>query len=772
MVLSHKLCRDLWRQRWQFVAAAVVTAIGVAVYVAGTDAYANLKQSIDSAYANHLLPDVVITGPGAFGLRTHAKRLPGEPVLDFRQQGDVGIRIHSHTVYGRAVSLPPQAQPTVSTLALRSGELPRRGAVLMEEHFSRHYQLEPGDTVELRGPHGWQTVSVSGSATSTEYLRPARSEQEIMSSPEDFGVVFVTAPDFLQVVNQPADQLLLYARDRDAAPQLLDAAEELAHARGLAVMSRDEQPSYRRLHDDVDSVGTFAKLLPWVFLAAAMVGTYALLSRLVVAQRAVVGTLLANGLSGPKVRAHYVGYGVAVGLLGATAGLIGGYFLGGWFTIQYVTALGMQPGVTSLHPTSLVTGAAAGMSAAALAAWAPAHAASRISPAEAMRISPPAAKGGLSVLEALLPPLRQLPARWRMVLRSVTRNRRRTALTVTGVVISVCLLMVFAGLRDTINRFFDRQYGGIELQDAQVITTAGSADQVATMLRADRRITDAELFTRTDITVEAGNNRAETLLIALPLSTHMHRFISQGSTRNLPSEGVLMGQGLAKKLGVTVGDRVGITYSHSNIRTEQPVAGFVDEPTSPVVYIAAAAARAAPSGVMVKLAPGTPPDQMSQTVTALPGVAAYVSTAAVKKTVRDAFSLYNAMVALLQVFAAVMAAALLYNTMSANVRERTVELGTLQAAGIGSGLLGRWLAVENMLLVAVGLPLGLLAGRLLADGILATYQTEYRWHIDMDTETPFIVAAAILGTAFLAQIPAFRIIGRIDVAKVVRERSL
>jgi putative ABC transport system permease protein len=772
--LFRKLRRDLWRQRWQFLAAAVVITIGVAVYVAGTDAYANLKQSLDRAYATQFLPDAVITGPGVFGLRDAAQRLPGDPVVEVRQQGDVGIRINGHTLYGRAVSMPFQAQPTVSMLVLRSGDLPAHGAVLMEEHLTEHFQLKPGDTVELLGLRGWQTMSVSGSASSTEYFRPARSEQEIMATPEDFGVVFVPAPDFSQVVSRPANQLLVYARDRGEAPELVSAAIKLANSRGLAVMSRNEQPSYRRLQDDVDSVGTFANLLPWLFLVAAVVGTYALLSRVVAAQRAVIGTLSANGLSGPTIRVHYLAYGVAVGVAGVAAGLIGGYFLGGWFTTQYTHALGMQLRVTSVHPTSLIVGAVAGTAAAALAAWAPALAASRMSPSEAMRISPPATHGGFSILEKLLPPLRRMPARWRMTLRGVTRNRRRAILTLAGVVISVSLVMAFAGLRDTANRFFDRQYGGIELQEAQVITTPGSADEVAATLRADPRIRAAELFTRLDVTVESDNRRYDTLLIALPLSTQMHRFITEGSVRNLPRDGVLMGQGLAAKLGVAVGDRVAITHSDGRIRIEQPIAGFVDEPTSPVVYIAAdnVAALAAPSGVMVKLAPGTSHDEVSRAVTALPGVAAYVSTESVARTIRQAFSLYNAMVGLMQVLAGVMAAALLYSTMSANVRERTGELGTLQAAGMGAGLLGRSVAAENMLLVVVGLPIGLLAGTLLADRIMVTYKTEYRWHLDMDPKTPLIVAAAVLVAALLAQIPAFRIIGRIDVAKVVRERSL
>ncbi len=772
LVLFRKLRRDLWRQRWQFLAATVVIAIGIAVFVAGTNAYANLKLSVNRAYAVQLLPDVIITGLGAAGLRDEVQRFPGDPVVELRQEGDVGIRINGHTLYGRAVSVPVQAQPAVSMLEMRSGDLPARGAVAIEEHLAEHYGLSPGDTVELLGPSGWQPVSVSGSASSTEYFWPARSLREIMTTPEHFGVVFMTGPDFSQVVAHPSDQLLLYARDRGAAPALVTAASELATARGLVVTSRDQQPSYLRLRDDVNSLGTFATLLPWVFLAAAVGGTYVLLSRLIAAQRAVIGTLSANGLSGPTVRGHYVAYGVAIGLAGATVGLTGGLLLACWFTSQYTNALGLPVRVTSAHLASLIIGAVSGTAAAALAAWVPARAASMMSPAEAMRISPPSTRGGISVLERLLPPLRRMPARWRMTVRVVTRNRRRALLTTCGVGIAVCLVMVFAGLRDTVNRFIDRQYGGIELQDAQVITTAGAADEVAAALRTDPRIAAAEPFTRRDVTIQADNNRYDTLLIAYPRSTRMHRFTDGGSARDLPPDGVLLGQGLAETLGVTVGDRVAITGSQKEFRIDQPVAGFVDEPTSPVVYIAVdkVAALAASSGVMLKLSPGAPRDEVTRAVSALPGVIAYLSSDSLATAMRRNFALYNALIGLMQAFAVLMAAALLYNTMSANVSERTDELSKLQAAGVGAGLLGRLVAAENLLLVVAGLPIGLPAGVLLADWIMSAYVTEgYRWHLDMDGTTPLVVAVAVFFCALLAQIPAFLVIGQMDIAQVVRE---
>ena len=155
------------------------------------------------------------------------------------------------------------------------------------------------------------------------------------------------------------------------------------------------------------------------------------------------------------------------------------------------------------------------------------------------------------------------------------------------------------------------------------------------------------------------------------------------------------------------------------------------------------------------------------------GVVAYLSTESISATVRKAYRLYDVMVALTLLSAAVMAAALLYSAMSANVSERTGELATLQAAGMGAHLLGRLVATENMMLAVIGVPGGLIAGALLAEWFLSTYVTEgYRWHLVMRPATPVFVAVAVLVAGLLAQIPAFRVIRRMDLANVLRERSL
>jgi putative ABC transport system permease protein len=92
---------------------------------------------------------------------------------------------------------------------------------------------------------------------------------------------------------------------------------------------------------------------------------------------------------------------------------------------------------------------------------------------------------------------------------------------------------------------------------------------------------------------------------------------------------------------------------------------------------------------------------------------------------------------------------------------------------MGTGQLARMVAVENLLLVVVGIPLGLGLGAWAADWFMSTYETQgYHWSLSMSAQTPVVVAAGVLVAAVLIQGPALRTMRRLDLARIVRERSL
>src|SRR5665648_557241 len=234
----------------------------------------------------------------------------------------------------------------------------RPDGVLVEKHMAEHFGLGPGATLEVLGASGWRRVTVLGKAASAEYLWPARSRQEVLVSSNDFGVLF--APESL-LGDLPASTvtrqaLFAYAPGADRAS--VDARlEGIARRYGASdAFTQAEQPSNAALREDINGFGEMAIMFPLLFLGAAAMSTYTMLTRLVLSQRPQIGLLLANGFGRRTLFGHYLSFGLAATLLGAVPGLIAGIVLARLVTRLYTDAVSVPIHVIQFHPMTVAIG--------------------------------------------------------------------------------------------------------------------------------------------------------------------------------------------------------------------------------------------------------------------------------------------------------------------------------------------------------------------------------------------------------------------------------
>lgn len=92
---------------------------------------------------------------------------------------------------------------------------------------------------------------------------------------------------------------------------------------------RAEQPSNSILQEDIDSLHQMAVYFPLLFLFAAGLAIYVLLSRRVAEERQIIGTLRATGVKARPLGWHYMSYALLAGLMGTAIGVPLGTALAG-----------------------------------------------------------------------------------------------------------------------------------------------------------------------------------------------------------------------------------------------------------------------------------------------------------------------------------------------------------------------------------------------------------------------------------------------------------
>ena len=791
-LLSRALWREVRRRPTQFLSVAVVIALGVGLFAASFDAYLNLTSSYRQLYERTAFAHVTAIGGPTEAVRAAGKEMPGLQASRTRLVADVPFRPEpGHTLIGRVVGMPADGRATVDDIVITTGStldpaVPN--GVVVEQHMADHFALGPGDTFDISTASGWTSVSVLGVAASPEYLWPAKSRQEILVLPDDFGVVF--APEALVRTLAPSAQQseVLFRLADDASAATIEAARATALAAGAVdAYTIDEQPSNAALQEDVSGFAEMSVMFPAFFLIAAAFATYVMLGRMVAGQVANIGTLRALGFTGRSITRHYTAIGLLVGLVAALAGVVIGALLAEAITRLYTGTLQIPDTVVEVRPLTITIGFVTGVLTGILAAWLPARSAGRISPATAMRGQLPPGAGGASLLERILPPLRHLPLHWLSAIRDLGRARRRSLASIVGVMLATMLIIVSWGMIDTVQVLLDRQFVQIERYDAELQLAERPAGAVADDVAAVAGVSAVEQALVLPVSVTSDVGSYTTTLTALEPDSQMHRLLgADGQILAVPTDGVVLGKALEGRLGVHVGDHVSLDLTDGLRLPDVTVSGFVDEPLGTYAYTSlptveqalrgtganAKASRDPANMLMVTFDQGVEGPSMRAPLSGIAGVVAFVDAKALYDLVQQFMGLFYVFIGVMVVLGGVLAFALIFNTMSANISERQGELAILRTLGLPRRQVGLMVTLQNLLLTFMGLVPGLVFGWMLAAVFMSTFSSDmFSFDLQIRPLTFVFTSIAIVTVGVLSQWPALRAVDRLDLGQLVRDRS-
>jgi len=422
-----------------------------------------------------------------------------------------------------------------------------------------------------------------------------------------------------------------------------------------------------------------------------------------------------------------------------------------------------------------------------LAALAPTRAASRLSPAEAMRGDTPTQNGRPSLVERAVPPVRRLPIRWLMVLRGIGRNRRRSISTILGVVLALTLILASWGMIDTVANILDRNFNEVAIEDANVVFGAAVDDDAVKRVFETSGVATAETVVSVAVSARGPDGSYASQLDAYQADTAVHGFDT--SDGRLPLSGILAGVSLGTEIGVSEGDTVELSFPTLGTSFSTTIAGFVDEPLGTFIYMdlevfeqaigdaepsIPPSTLASPSITHVKAVfdDGTDRAVVIDDLENVEAVVAVVDSRALYVMFQDFLGFFYMFVGIMLAFGAVMAFALIFNTISVNVAERESEYATMRANGLSQRKLASLITGENLLLTALGIVPGLIVGYAVAALFMQSYSSDmFAFKLDMNWTTLVLSALAMLLVALLSVIPAIRTVQHLDISKVVRERS-
>ncbi|WP_061961517.1 FtsX-like permease family protein [Demequina flava] len=783
---TKKAFRDLWRSKAQVIAVAITIMLGVMIYIASAGAFQNLSASYQATYDRLNFADWTATGGDTDAIAQAALDAGATDAIT-RTQVDPPMLIEETKLVGRTIGVPTDAHPSINDVDVIDGDYLDDGAtdqVLLEKHGAETFDLEPGDTIEIFAATGWVEVTIQGVVDSPEYLWLARSSQEIISDPNSFAVVFAPEESVQQWFGVEPNQTLVVVPNGADARVATDAtqpwetdtgvavSDAMTDAGASAVESQEDQPSNATLSEDLKGFDQLSVAFPALFLIAAGVTSWVLLTRRILQETPVIGTMMASGAKRGRVLRHYVFQGLLMGGVGAILGVALGIPANSAMTSAYTGFIGVPDTVVLNYPWMLVIGFVFGITVGMLGALGPAITASHIAPAQAMRpASNSSTPGAYSRWVA-----RQtwIPVSGRMALRDIVRSKRRTFATMMGTVLALILVLTSVGMMTSILSAMNTQFEDIELEDATAVAQAGVGAEDA--LNDVDGVETVEPTVLGQVAIEGPDGSYKTTLTGYEPDTQMHCFFGpDGEGVSLPSDGILAGEFLAEEIGVEAGDTV--TISTDAGETEVTLVGFLNEPLGTSAYATNATASAllpdeGTEAFALAFDEDADRDEVRQTITQLDGVVAYQDVRAIVAQLDQYLGLFWVFIGMMILLGTVLALAVMYVTMSVNVVERTNELATMRAAGVPLRKVAGAVATENLLATIIAIPFGLVLGVWAAAQFLASFSDDlFTLEPAWGVWTLPAAAAGVLLAALISQWPASRAIKKVDIARVVRERA-
>ncbi|MAG34794.1 MAG: hypothetical protein CL878_00870 [Dehalococcoidia bacterium] len=781
----HRLVlRGLLAQKAQFTALAVVIALGAAMFVSMVTAFANLGGSYQRTYDELHFADYTVgvrSAPqeAAESVRRldHVAAAEGRLVLDTGLVRDDGQPIHV-----RLVGLPLDRRPAVNDLLVQQGSYwsPQdRDVALVGSNFAKFHELEPGARLTFVTPQGERELTITGVAASPEYLIAAASKLDILPSARRFGVFFVPLQHLQQLFGLDGliNEVAVTVIDDEGREAAIAATQAVLAPYALAQTVRQEdQPSNAALQLDLRGAEEFANVLPTLILVVAALSIFIALSRMVQAQREQVGLFMATGYSRGVVLRHYLAYAVLIAFIGSIVGVALGLWLGGGLTSVYAETLGIPLVEQEFQPLPPAIAFIVSMLISLVAGMVPAWRSARMQPAAAMRLDPQIAlaKGGVPWVERALRLVAPPPLAIRIPLRSIFRTRLRSLYTVAGMSFALVLLLTSAGVFDSMTYMLDLQYEQAERWDIDVSLRATDDPAVWQRVSGWTEVRSVEPTLEGFGQLRRDGKSVDVLLMALPANTQLHQFQLSSSKRNVLGDGkAVLSLYASQQTGAEAGDQV--TLETPTGTATLTVSGVTREALgSSGVFLDLAEAQrlAGTEGLHNGLLIATEPSEaenLAGLLYEMPGVESVTLKAHTVEDWEELLGLFYALAGVLLVAALVMAAAIVFNTVTVNVLERQRELATMRTLGQTRGRLAQMMVLENVLVGVGALLPGFLLGTAVAYYVTNSFSSDLlTMLISIAPRSYAAVGIGVLLVVALSVLPAVRRVNRMNLAEVTK----
>lgn len=787
--LRRKIFGDLRMHRGRFLAVWVVVAMGATFYGAFYPAGKSVLASVYSTYDQlHYMDFQASFDPDSDSILDQIREIDGVTAAEGRLVVDSGIQLdpeRKSLTTLRLITVPENGQPTVNFNDIPDGRnLREDDEILLLKRFADYHGLRPGDTVTLWINSEKHKFKVVGLAFNPEYLVSGSSRESPFPAPSAFGVGWVRYGALAGLlgadglvndvvislgVSSAVDSTALRARVKAELEQTLERQDN------LILREREETASGGVVQANINGNFQIMAMFSGLFLVVALVVTFILLGQFVGSERQRIGTLRALGVSRPELVAHYLTFGLLIGVSGGLVGSLLGYFASFITILPFVDAIagGYLPGFANTPQIPFILlGFGIVVVGTTLAGAYPAWAESGTPPGIALRPPTPRTPSAVSRLS-----LGFLPLFLRQTLRNILRSPGRSLATALGVMMGTVMVVAALGLVDSMDFSFSDYFGSNRYNLRMLVSQPVSARSLERRAGNAQGVTSAQAALLGLVTTHSATKTFDTLAFVLDeRDPYIVLTTLEGAPAFSSADGVWIGHNLARVLKARVGDTLALTVDEETKQAR--VLGIVSQTFGSPVFVPRSLFNQWVSGnavgniILARVAPGRMAEARDE-LAKIPGVVAVEDYPAYVRDVNDYLSFWRINSWAFAIFGALLTLAVILNTVNARLQEQQADLAILRSLGITRREIITSVLTEILILALLGVTLGLPLGREVGFQMAHSVDMDFYGLVALYYPQSLPLASvAVLLLVLLAAIPGLRSAFKVDLGQVSKGQSM
>lgn len=736
------LGRDLKNNKGQFISILIVVTIGIAFFTGLNSTLRNLSAGSEQYFRDYRLGDLwVYFSKAPENVLDRIRRIAGVSQASGRMVQDVKLNPPEKNIIIRLITLPDSKMKIVNDIILKSGRYfttDDNNQCLLEEAFFAANGLELGDDLRVIVNGKEIKLKIMGTVKSPEYIYQLRDSSELFPNPLKFGIAYMKESygkllfNFKGSINEAS---VCVSRGSDTRA-VQDKLEHVLESQGLKeITPRKEQLSYDTFRSEIDQLTAIGQLFPMMFLLVAALITYITMNRMVENQRILIGTLKAMGYSNSQILGYYLSFAVALTVAGSILGLILGRYLNQFMLGLYNTMY--QLPLENMHPQYdlIVPAALLALLFGLLAIFNAAKNELCLAPGESMR--PKAPKDGQKTLFERIKILwNWVNFSWKIILRNLSRYKRRIAMAASGIALATSLLLTAFGMKDSLNYMMEQQFTKAQQFDLKVNLNQFVNLHDLSYLNNLPHVIKMEPMVEMGIELRNGWLCKKMGLTVLARDAQLYKISTKDGTQvTLPERGILVPDKISRLLQLKPGDKVKLKVLwpgklSDEDQKEIAVKGSVAQYVGSSAYGSMEQVnRFFEEGRIANVILLKLDDQKAETeavskIREVAAVGSVQSKAESIKNLQKALDSFNSMVVLFIGAAGALAFAVIYNITNINIHERQRELATLKVLGFSMNEMKQLIFNENFIMTILGTVAGLPLGGVLLETLMQNAATD------------------------------------------------